>query len=114
MFAVICASPLAVLPAKNSFFAMVSKSEQMNPSQNRVITVGIVLLCYILAACIPDVGSAISIAGATVNPFIGFLFPIVFYLKLKPKRKSWFDIIDELFAYSVIILISVISIAGFL
>ena len=67
-----------------------------------------------LAVCIPDVGSAISIAGATVNPFIGFLFPIIFYLKLKPKRNSMYDVIDELFAYFVIILISVISIAGFL
>ena len=56
----------------------------MSETQNKVITLGIINTCYVLAVCIPDVGSVISIAGATVNPFIGFLFPIIFYLKLKP------------------------------
>jgi len=35
-----------------------------------------------MAIYIPDIGTVISIAGATVNPFIGFLFPIMFWLKL--------------------------------
>jgi len=38
-----------------------------------------IISCYLLAVSIPDIGSVISIAGATVNPFIGFLFPIIFY-----------------------------------
>ena len=41
-----------------------------------------VVFCYLAAVCVKDIGSVISIAGATVNPFIGFLFPIIFYLKL--------------------------------
>lgn len=41
-----------------------------------------VIFCYLAAVCVKDIGSVISIAGATVNPFIGFLFPIIFYLRL--------------------------------
>jgi amino acid permease len=93
---------------------MIKKSGPMTKAQNKVITLGIVFTCYILAVCIPDVGAVISIAGATVNPFIGFLFPIIFYLKLKPKRNSVKDLIEEAFAYFVIIIISVVSIAGFI
>jgi len=39
--------------------------------------------CYLSAILIPDIGAVISLAGATVNPFIGFVFPIIFYLKLE-------------------------------
>ena len=92
----------------------------MTESQNQKITVAIILICYSLAACIPNIGSVISIAGATVNPFIGFLFPIIFYLKIDgdAKKKSGVPIdlayiLDRVFAYSVIVIISLISIVGF-
>jgi amino acid permease len=42
------------------------------------------LICYLFAILIPNIGDAISITGATINPFIGFIFPIMYYLKLDP------------------------------
>tara|TARA_B110000285_G_C15001189_1_gene551521 strand:+ start:828 stop:1103 length:276 start_codon:yes stop_codon:yes gene_type:complete len=86
-----------------------------------VITFIVILICYSLAASIPNIGSVISIAGATVNPFIGFLFPIIFYLKIdgdsrkeKDERMNLSYIVDRLVAYSVIVIISTISVIGFL
>jgi len=79
--------------------------------------------CYVLAILIPDIGTVISIAGATVNPFIGFLFPIIFYLKIEKdyfnKNKGHLEytefsrVMDRSFSYMVAFFISAISIAGF-
>ena len=114
MFAVICASPLAILPAKTSYWGLVCQLRearmkqggvrqassfdnldlvdiananrginQMSKRQNLKITFLMILLCYLMAICVPDIGAVISITGATVNPFIGFIFPIIFWLKLE-------------------------------
>ena len=121
LFAVICSSPLAVLPAKLSLFTLITNKpgSKMTEKQNQLITVVIIFVCYILAASIPNIGSVISIAGATVNPFIGFLFPIIFYLKIdgdarKSEALTIEYVLDRLVAYSVIVLISIISVIGFL
>jgi len=34
---------------------------------------------------IPNISDIIIIIGATTNPLVGFLFPILFYLKLHPE-----------------------------
>ena len=44
---------------------------------------GMVFMCYLLAVIIPNVGGVIALTGATVNPFIGFFFPILFYIKIE-------------------------------
>mmetsp|Transcript_4872 Transcript_4872/g.8357 ORF Transcript_4872/g.8357 Transcript_4872/m.8357 type:complete len:87 (+) Transcript_4872:1057-1317(+) len=82
-----------------------------------------------MAVCIPDIGTVISIAGATVNPFIGFLFPIIFYLKiendimLRLLRSDQITMgeyggvrrqLKRTFAVFVGIIISIISVAGFI
>jgi len=54
------------------------------------MTIMLVSVCYLMAVAIPNIGDAITLTGATVNPFIGFIFPILFYLKLDPApMKSW-------------------------
>ena len=40
-----------------------------------------VFTCYILAIFIPGTGDAMTIVGATTNPAVGFIMPIVFYWK---------------------------------
>lgn len=103
MLAVICASPLAILPAKQSWFSLAAdlcpstgrrrnlnrsqdESEALNEvsdTRNILVTFIMVFGCYLTAICIANIGSVISIAGTTCNPFIGFLFPIIFYLRLE-------------------------------
>ena len=81
------------------------------------VTFIIVLLCYIAAVTVKDIGSVISIAGATVNPFIGFLFPIIFYLRLdyihNKDDLSCSRILDIIFAVFAAIVILAICVAGF-
>lgn len=83
MIAVIAAAPLAILPAKYAYEEMKYRNG-MTPTQNICVSVCMTLLCYIMAVIMPNVGTVIAVTGATVNPFIGFIFPILFYLKIDP------------------------------
>ena len=53
-----------------------------------VVTLVMNLICYVLAVAIPNVGTCIAITGATINPLIGYIFPIVFYLQLDQSPKN--------------------------
>jgi len=44
-----------------------------------------VISCWLAACLIPNIGDIITLIGATTNPLVGFLFPILFYLKLYPE-----------------------------
>ena len=97
----------------------------MTTAQNRILAFWIITTCYLLAVFIPDIGTVISVAGATVNPFIGFLFPIIFYLKIAHhdfKGHSESEVgenilsqrrLQRMFAVGTSLLISVISVVGF-
>jgi len=54
----------------------------MSGVENITVSTLMVIFCYMMALLLPNVGSVIAVTGATVNPFIGFIFPILFYLKL--------------------------------
>jgi amino acid permease len=53
-------------------------------------TLGITIFSFISALFIPTIGDVLSVSGATINTAIGFLFPIVFYLKLEEKKGGKF------------------------
>jgi hypothetical protein len=44
-----------------------------------------VTVSFFISLAIPNIGDAMTILGATTNSAIGFLFPIVYYLKLEHK-----------------------------
>ena len=54
----------------------------MSDTENIIVSAVMVIFCYSMALLLPNVGSVIAVTGATVNPFIGFIFPIMFYLKI--------------------------------
>jgi len=58
--------------------------KELTDEYNLKLSVGMTMVTYIAAIAIPNISGAITITGATVNPFIGFIFPILFYLKLDP------------------------------
>lgn len=61
------------------------------------------LICYVLAVAIPNVGSCIAITGATINPLIGYIFPIVFYLQIdKTPATSQPKLVSQLVLFLVI------------
>lgn len=110
MVAVIAAAPLAVLPAKYAWEAARHGIEEMSGTENILVSFAMVILCYSMALLLPNVGSVIAITGATVNPFIGYLFPIIFYLKLDPKAGSSSA---KIFAKVIMLGVSFVSVMGF-
>lgn len=62
-----------------------------------------------MAVAITNIKEAITLSGATINPFIGFIFPILFYLKLDPAR---YRSPKKILAVSVLILIIISSVLG--
>ena len=70
-----------------------------------------VVFCYIMAILLPNVGSVIAMTGATVNPFIAYIFPIVFYLKLD-ESPSLSPV--KVCAYLVLLGVIMISLMGFI
>ena len=68
-----------------------------------------VLFCYIMTVSIKNIGDAITIAGGTVNPLIGFIYPILFYLKLDSAP---FVSPKKIFAFTVMMFILGVSVIG--
>ena len=111
LVAVIAAAPLVVLPAKYTWEAIRYGSKEMGNKENILVTISMICFCYSLALLLPNVGSVIAVAGATVNPLIGYILPILFYLKLDPEpERSRSKIIAKIILVAVIIA----SITGFI
>lgn len=73
------------------------------------------VISFILSLAIPNIGDAMTILGATTNSGIGFILPIVYYLRLERKAPTWSN--KKLIAYFVmgfICLSSVIEIGTFI
>lgn len=62
------------------------KGEKFTFKQNALCTFGLVTFAVAIAIFVPSIGDAMTILGATTNSGIGFLIPIVFYLKIEEKR----------------------------
>ena len=108
--AVIAAAPMAVLPAKFSWQAMRHEgAQEMSDRENIIVSACMVIFCYTMALLLPNVGSVIAITGATVNPFIGFIFPVLFYLKID---KSPAMSASKILAKVVLLGVLVVSIMG--
>lgn len=86
MFAVITAAPLCVLPSKDTVEELWYKEKGMNKTQNIVTTFCICLVATLPALLVSGVGDAMALVGATINPVIGFIMPIIFYWKTIPNK----------------------------
>lgn len=109
MVAVIAAAPLAVLPAKYAWQALRHGINEMSGTENMLVSVCMVIFCYTMALLLPNVGSVIAVTGATVNPFIGYIFPIIFYLKLDDSPSYCFD---KVVAKVTLLGVALVSIMG--
>lgn len=104
LFVVMFASPFCVLPVKDSLEELFIKDKEVKFSfkQNMFITLAIIAVAWVFAIVVPTIGDAMTILGATTNTFIGFLLPIVFYLKIESKRGDKFSN-DKVFAYIIFV-----------
>ena len=99
---------MGLIPAKVSFSYLFLKGK---PSRlaNNFIVIGMVIVCYILALAVPSITEAIVLVGTTFNPFIGFILPGMYYLKLDPQSMRS---PKKFFAMVVMLVIVVISVQG--
>ena len=111
MVAVIAAAPLAVLPAKYTWEALRYGVDKMSVKENIFVSVAMIFLCYTLALLLPNVGSVIAVTGATVNPFVGYILPILFYLRLDPEPERSRN---KITAKIILLVVIIISITGFI
>ena len=49
----------------------------------------LVLISYVLSLAIPNIGDAMTILGATTNSGIGFILPIIYYIKMESHLPRW-------------------------
>ena len=73
--------PICMLPCKNTIEELLYKKEGMSKKQNIFWSLLLSLISCFFAVLIPDVGSAMSLVGATLVPLISYMSPLVIYLK---------------------------------
>ena len=59
----------------------------MNNGENLLCTFIVVTACFLAAVCIPNIGDAMTVIGATSNPAVGFCLPIIYWLKMDQSPK---------------------------
>lgn len=108
LLSIVASAPLCYIPAKDSYTQMLGL-KTLTPKQNRVISISMVIVSYTLAIAIPNISDAITLSGATVNPFIGYIFPILYYIKLdkKPIRSK-----EKILALVIMVIIIIASFLG--
>ena len=109
------AAPLCVLPAKDTVEELFYKEQGLNSKRNILVTLSIVFVCFLLSILIDKIGDAITLAGATINPVVGFILPVVFYWRVK-KDLPFFskEKISSLLVAIVIIVVSMMSLGNFI
>ena len=84
---VILASPLCVLPSKDTVEEVLLGQDRVFTSkENFLCTFCLVSACFLLAVFIPQISDAMTVIGSTSNPLVGFSLPIIFYLKMDTIR----------------------------
>ena len=105
---ILFATPLTILPCKDTLEELFLPADKtFSKNQNILATFGVVLVSFILALAIPNIGDAMTILGATTNSGIGFLLPIIFYLKSERKATSFSN--RKIIAYIVFVCICISS-----
>ena len=109
------AAPLCVLPAKDTVEELFWKEEGLNKKINALVTLALVFICFLLSILIEKIGDAITLAGATINPVIGFIIPVIFYWKVKEDLPiSSKEKILSLLSAVIIIVVSIMSLGQFI
>lgn len=68
----------------------------------------IIICAWGIAILVPTIGDAMTILGATTNSGIGFLLPIIFYLKIEKENGGpWTK--DKILSYIVFVTICICS-----
>ncbi len=64
------ATPLCVLPAKETIEEIVYKTRRMTFKENVAWTFLLITVSFVFALFIPSIGDAMALAGCTTNPMV--------------------------------------------
>ena len=87
MVVVVFATPFCVLPTKDSIEEV--RNKKFTPKENVCWTL---ILCWVtcgISCAFDNITLPIQLLGATTNSAIGFLFPILYYLKMERKTSPY-------------------------
>ena len=85
MVVVVFASPFCILPTKDSIEEV--RNKKFTPKENICWTFVLCWTSCIISCAFSSIKTPMTILGATTNSAIGFLLPILYYLKME-KRTS--------------------------
>mmetsp|Transcript_24315 Transcript_24315/g.32577 ORF Transcript_24315/g.32577 Transcript_24315/m.32577 type:complete len:105 (+) Transcript_24315:1528-1842(+) len=83
---------------------------RLSHKENLMVTLGLILVCFLLSIVIPSINDAMILVGSTTNPAVGFILPIIFYWKSIEDQKVPLCSMKKLLAIAVAIFIIGISI----
>ena len=111
LFTVFASAQVNFLAAKSEFELIFFDSTEMSKLQNAALTLCFCLICWTLAVFVPQISDSITVLGCTVDPFSGFILPIVFYLKIfkKDAQKNWKVYLETKICWVLLVFISWIS-----
>ena len=107
-----CASPLCVLPSKDTIEELLYKEKGMTFKQNLLWTFILTLISFGIATVIPNIGAAMTLVGCTIKPVVGFIMPVLFYWP-QISHTPWYGI-EKIKAISNVVVITIVSILGFI
>lgn len=112
LFIVIFAAPFVVLPSKDAIESLLmTRNKRFSLTQNIIVTSIIISMAYYVAVYLKTIGDAMTVLGATTNPLVGFLLPIIFYNKIETR---FFHRLFSVFVFIGICFCSIIELYGFI
>ena len=87
MIVVVFASPFCLLPTKDSIEEV--RNKKFTAKENFCWTFVLCWSACIISCAFKSIKTPIAILGATTNSAIGFLFPIMYYLKMEKRTSPW-------------------------
>lgn len=100
------ATPFCVLPCKDSIEDI--RGKKLVGYENFIWSLTLIIVSMLFAMAFTNIGTIMTILGATTNSAIGFLLPIVFYLK--STKKAPVHRIDRLMAKFLFVFICFASV----
>lgn len=101
------ATPFSILPMKDSIEEVRGKGG-LDKKENIKWTAILVGVCCVLSCAVLSIGQVMTILGATTNSAIGFLLPVVFYLKVERKAPKYTN--KKIAAYILFVFICISSV----
>ena len=116
LFTIFAAAQIVFLSAKSDFEIVVFNSNEMSKFQNIVLTVSFCIICWAFGVFVPTIEDAITILGCTVNPMSGYIFPIIFYLKMfrTESKSNWKVFIETIICWVLLLIVIGSAIMAFI